>query len=154
MITAVQEGDAADIDLAVTAATAAFAIGSPWRTMDASDRGRLLIKLADLMERDSEYLEELEALDNGKPLGREGQYGTKVDVALTMKLYRYVAGWADKITGKTIPVDGNTFCYTRREPVGVCGAIIPWNFPLAMMSWKLAPALATGCCVVLKTSEK
>jgi len=91
--------------------------------MDASERGRLLNKLADLMERDTDYLEELESLDNGKPLGREGQYGTKVDVALTIKLYRYMAGWADKIQGKTIPVDGNTFCYTRREPVGVCGAV-------------------------------
>lgn len=154
VIAAVQEADAADVDIAVAAAKAAFAIGSPWRTMDASDRGKLLNKLADLMERDTDYLEELEALDNGKPLGREGQYGTKVDVALTIKLYRYAAGWADKITGKTIPVDGNVFCYTRREPVGVCGAIIPWNFPLAMQSWKLGPALATGCTVVMKTSEK
>lgn len=122
--------------------------------MDGSQRGILLNKLADLLERDMEYLEELEALDNGKPLGREGQYGTKVDVSLTIKMYRYAAGWADKITGKTIPVDGNVFCYTRREPVGVCGAIIPWNFPLAMQSWKLAPILATGCTVVMKTSEK
>jgi len=154
VICAVQEDDAADVDQAVAAAKAAFAIGSPWRTMDASERGRLLNKLADLMERDTDYLEELESLDNGKPLGREGQYGTKVDVALTIKLYRYMAGWADKIQGKTIPVDGNTFCYTRREPVGVCGAIIPWNFPLAMQSWKLGPALAAGCTMVLKTSEK
>jgi aldehyde dehydrogenase (NAD+) len=122
--------------------------------MDASERGRLLNKLADLMERDAEYLEELEAMDNGKPLGREGQYGAKADVAIAIKMYRYVAGWADKIQGKTIPIDGNTFCYTRREPVGVCGAIIPWNFPLVMQSWKLAPALATGCTMILKTSEK
>lgn len=109
---------------------------------------QLLWKLADLMEQNSEYLEELEALDNGKPLGREGQYGTKVDVALTIALYRYAAGWCDKINGDVIPVDGNTLCYTRKEPVGVCGAIIPWNFPLAMQSWKLAPALAAGCTVV------
>lgn len=150
----VQEADAVDVDKAVAAAKTAFALGSPWRSMDGSERGRLLHKLADLIERDASYLEELEALDNGKPMGREGQYGTKVDVALTIKLYRYAAGWADKITGKTIPVDGNVFCYTRREPVGVCGAIIPWNFPLAMQSWKLAPVLATGCTVVMKTSEK
>lgn len=122
--------------------------------MDASGRRDLILKLCDLMERDREYLEELEALDNGKPLGRDGQYGSVVDVALTIKLYRYYAGWADKIQGKTIPVDGNTLCYTRREPIGVCAAIIPWNFPLAMQSWKIAPALATGCTIVLKTSEK
>ena len=78
----------------------------------------------------------------------------QVDVALTISVYRYAAGWADKIAGDVIPVDGNSLCYTRKEPVGVCGAIIPWNFPLAMQSWKLAPALATGCTVVLKSSEK
>lgn len=88
----------------------------------------LLLKLADLMEKDKEYLEELEALDNGKPLGREGQYGTTADVFLAIAQFRYYAGWADKIQGKTIPIDGNMFCYTRREPVGVCGCIIPWNF--------------------------
>jgi len=150
----VQEADADDVDKAVEAAKAAFALNSPWRSMASSDRGKLLWKLADLMERDTAYLEELEALDNGKPLGREGQYGTKVDVGLTIALYRYAAGWADKISGDTIPVDGNTLVYTRREPVGVCGCIIPWNFPLAMQSWKLAPALAAGCTVVMKTSEK
>ena len=138
----------------VTAATAAFELGSPWRSMAASERGRLLNKLADLLEENADYLEELESLDNGKPLGRNGQYGTKVDVGLTIAIYRYAAGWTDKITGDTIPVDGNTLCYTRKEPVGVCGAIIPWNFPLAMQSWKLAPALATGCTVIVKTSEK
>jgi acyl-CoA reductase-like NAD-dependent aldehyde dehydrogenase len=105
----------------VAAAKAAFEFGSPWRSMNASERGRLINKFADLMERDAEYLEELESLDNGKPLGREGQYGTKVDVSLAIGLYRYVAGLTDKITGKTIPVDGNVFCYTRREPIGVCG---------------------------------
>ena len=109
--------------------------------MAASERGRLLNKLADLMLQNSEYLEELEALDNGKPLGREGQYGTKVDVALTIALYRYAAGWCDKINGDVIPVDGNTLCYTRKEPVGVCGCIIPWNFPLAMQSWKVSSLL-------------
>lgn len=112
--------------LQVAAAKAAFAIGSPWRTMDASGRRDLMLKFCDLMERDREYLEELEGMDNGKPLGREGQYGTAFDVTLCIKLYRYFAGWADKIQGKTIPIDGNTLCYTRREPVGVCGAIIPW----------------------------
>lgn len=85
-----------------------------------------MLKLADLMERDKDYLEELEALDNGKPLGREGQYGTTADVFLAIAQFKYYAGWADKIQGKTIPIDGNFFCYTRREPVGVCGCIIPW----------------------------
>jgi aldehyde dehydrogenase (NAD+) len=122
--------------------------------MDGTGRRDLLLKLADLIERDREYLEELEALDNGKPLGREGQYGTTADVYLTIQQLRYYAGWADKLQGKTIPVDGNVFCYTRREPVGVCGCIIPWNFPLAMQAWKLGPALAAGNTVVLKTSEK
>ena len=122
--------------------------------MDASQRRDLLLKLADLMERDREYLIELEALDNGKPMGKDGQYGTTVDVGLCIKHYRYYAGWADKIQGKVIPIDGNNLCYTRQEAVGICGCIIPWNFPLAMMAWKLAPALACGNVVVLKTSEK
>jgi acyl-CoA reductase-like NAD-dependent aldehyde dehydrogenase len=142
------------LSLQVAAAKAAFALGSPWRNMDGTGRRDLMLKLADLIERDREYLENLEALDNGKPLGREGQYRTSMDVHLVIQHYRYFAGWADKITGSTIPVDGNIFCYTRKEPVGVCGCIIPWNFPLAMQAWKLAPALATGCTVVLKTSEK
>ena len=86
----------------------------------------------------------------GKPLGREGQYGTTADVYLTIQQYRYYAGWADKIQGETIPVEGNFFCYTRKEPVGVSGCIIPWNFPLVMQAWKLAPARAEGCTVVMK----
>jgi aldehyde dehydrogenase (NAD+) len=142
------------LSLQVAAAKAAFALGSPWRTMDGTGRRDLLLKLADLIERDREYLEDLEALDNGKPLGREGQYGTSMDVHLVIQHYRYFAGWADKIKGSTIPVDDNFLCYTRKEPIGVCGCIIPWNFPLAMQAWKLAPALATGCTVVLKSSEK
>ena len=154
IICEVQEADAADVDLAVKAAIDAFKLGSPWRSMAASERGKLLWKLADLIERDAKYLEELEALDNGKPLGRDGQYGTAVDVGLTVAIYRYASGWCDKIAGDTIPVDGNTLCYTRKEPIGVCGAIIPWNFPLLMQSWKLAPALAAGCTMVLKSSEK
>jgi aldehyde dehydrogenase (NAD+) len=121
----------------VKAAKAAFALGSPWRSMDANQRRNLMLKLADLIERDRAYLEELESLNNGKPMGRDGQYGTAVDLHLTIEHYRYFAGWADKIHGKTIPVEGNFFCYTRREPVGVCAAIIPWNFPLLMQAWKL-----------------
>jgi len=150
----VQEADAADVDLAVKAAVEAFRLGSPWREMDGVEKRDLLLKIADLMDRDREILEEIEALDNGKPLGRDGQYGTQADIQLVIQHFRYYAGWADKIQGKVIPVEGNNLCYTRREPVGVCGCIIPWNFPLAMLAWKLGPALAAGCTVVLKTSEK
>ena len=138
----------------VAAAKKAFELGSPWRSMDGTGRRDLLLKLADLIERDRDYLENLEALDNGKPVGNEGQYGTKGDVYLTLQCFRYYAGWADKIQGLTIPVEGNVFCYTRKEPIGVCGCIIPWNFPLLMQAWKLAPALATGNTIVLKSSEK
>ncbi|XP_030830092.1 aldehyde dehydrogenase, mitochondrial [Strongylocentrotus purpuratus] len=150
VITHVAEADKADVDIAYHAANEAFRLGSPWRTMDASDRGRCLNKLADLIERDQVYLASLETLDNGKPF----QVAMAGDVALTMKCYRYYAGWTDKIEGKTIPIDGNFFAYTRHEPIGVCGQIIPWNFPLLMQAWKLAPALASGCTVVMKVAEQ
>jgi len=154
VICAVQEADEADVDKAVAAAKAAFSIGSEWRSMDGSKRRDLLLKLAELIERDMEYLEELESLDNGKPLGRNGAYGSKFDMMGSAAGFRYYAGWADKLQGKVIPVDGNNLCYTRREPVGVCGCIIPWNGSISMATIKLAPALACGCTVVLKTSEK
>ena len=146
----VAEGDKADVDKAVAAAREAFKLGSTWRTMDASQRGVLLNKLADLIERDREYLALLETLDNGKPF--KDSYN--VDLPLTFKCYRYYAGWADKIQGKTIPVDGSFFTFTRHEPVGVCGQIIPWNFPLLMQAWKLAPALCAGNTIVLKVAEQ
>ena len=146
----VQEGDKADVEKAVKAAREAFKLGSPWRTMDASQRGRLLHKLADLIERDQEYLARLETLDNGKPIA-ESLYG---NLPGTVESYRYYAGWADKIQGKTIPVDGSYACFTRHEPVGVCGQIIPWNAPLWMQAWKLAPALCAGNTVVLKPAEQ
>lgn len=146
----VAEGDKADVDLAVEAATAAFKRGAPWRTMDANQRGMCLYKLAELIERDIDYLAKLETLDNGKPYG----ISKAVDLVLTIKCYRYYAGWCDKIHGKTIPIDGDMFCYTRHEPIGVVGQIIPWNFPLLMQAWKLAPALACGNTVVLKLSEQ
>jgi acyl-CoA reductase-like NAD-dependent aldehyde dehydrogenase len=114
----------------VAAAKEAFKLGSTWRTMDASGRRDLLLKLADLIERDRQYLIELEALDVGKPMGMEGQYGSAVDLHFTVQCYRYYAGWADKLHGEVIPIDGNHLCYTRKEPVGVCGAIVPWNFPM------------------------
>lgn len=149
-ITDVQEGDKADVDRAVKAANNAFKLGSEWRTMDASDRGRLIHRLADLIERDRVYLASLETLDNGKPYTASYH----ADLELSIKCYRYYAGWADKNHGLTIPVDGNLFTYTRHEPVGVCGQIIPWNFPLLMQAWKLGPALATGNCVVMKLAEQ
>jgi aldehyde dehydrogenase (NAD+) len=145
----VAEGDKADIDCAVEAARKAFDQG-PWPKMNASERGRLLHKLADLIEKNQEELAALETLDNGKPL-RDAR---GADLPLTVKCYRYYAGWADKIHGKTIPVEGNYFCYTRHEPVGVVGQIIPWNFPLLMQAWKWGPALATGCTLVLKPAEQ
>jgi aldehyde dehydrogenase (NAD+) len=145
----VAEGDKADIDLAVTAARKAFEDG-PWPKMNASNRGRLLNKLADLIEENKEELAALESLDNGKPY----RDALAADLPLTIKCYRYYAGWADKIHGKTIPVEGNYFCYTRHEPVGVVGQIIPWNFPLLMQAWKWGPALASGCTVVLKPAEQ
>eukprot|EP00090_Calanus_glacialis_P047358 TRINITY_DN9794_c0_g1_i1.p1 TRINITY_DN9794_c0_g1~~TRINITY_DN9794_c0_g1_i1.p1 ORF type:complete len:493 (-),score=183.08 TRINITY_DN9794_c0_g1_i1:111-1589(-) len=150
VICQVQEGDKADVEKAVKAARAAFKLGSEWRTMDASKRGSLMIKLADLMERDKAYLASLESLDNGKPF----KDAFNIDLSLTIKCIRYYAGWADKTHGKTIPVDGSFLSYTRHEPIGVCGQIIPWNFPLLMQAWKLGPALATGNVVVMKLAEQ
>ena len=148
-ITSVAEGDAADIDLAVKAARKAFDSGA-WRKMDARDRGRLMNKLADLVESHIDELAELETLDNGKPI-RESK---NADLPLVIDCFRYYAGWADKIHGQTIPIRGRHFCYTRREPVGVAGQIIPWNFPLLMAAWKWGPALAAGCTVILKPAEQ
>jgi len=150
VICQVQEGDKADVEKAVKAAREAFKLGSEWRTMDASKRGVLMNKLADLMERDRVYLASLESLDNGKPY----KDAFNIDMSLTIKCLRYYAGWADKTHGKTIPVDGSFLSYTRHEPVGVCGQIIPWNFPLLMQAWKLGPALATGNTVVMKLAEQ
>ncbi|MGA7239851.1 MAG: aldehyde dehydrogenase family protein [Bryobacteraceae bacterium] len=145
----VAEADSADVDKAVGAARAAFEHGA-WRKMPASARGVLLNRLADLIERHTDELAALEALDNGKPFG----VAKAVDVAATVACYRYFAGWADKIQGRTIPIDGDFFCYTRLEPVGVVGQIIPWNFPMLMQAWKLAPALTTGNTVVMKPAEQ
>jgi aldehyde dehydrogenase (NAD+) len=145
----VAAADGADVDKAVRAARKAFEAG-PWSKMNASERGRLLYRLADLIERNAEELARLEALDNGKPVA----VAKRVDVAKSVACYRYFAGWTDKIQGKTIPIDGRYFCYTRHEPVGVVGQIIPWNYPMLMQAWKLAPALATGNTVVLKPAEE
>lgn len=118
--------------------------------MDASVRGELLNRLADLMERDRQELAALETLDNGKPFGDS----FNIDLTLAIKCLRYYAGWADKLHGKTIPIDGPFLCMTRREPVGVVAAIVPWNFPIMLTIWKVAPALTCGNCIIIKPSEE
>ncbi len=149
VIAEVAEGDPADVDAAVKAARAAFESGR-WSKMDARDRGRLMNKLADLMEANLDELAALESLDNGKPISD----ARAADLPLSIDCIRYYAGWADKLTGDTIPIRGNYFCYTRREPVGVVGQIIPWNFPLLMAAWKWGPALAAGCTIIMKPAEQ
>jgi len=151
----VAEGDREDIDRAVRAARNAFENG-PWSRLTTSERGRMIWKLADLLEENLEEFAELESLDNGKPL----KIARVADIPLAVDLLRYMAGWATKIEGNTIPISvpyapGAKFlAYTLREPIGVVGQIIPWNFPLLMAAWKLGPALATGCTVVLKPAEQ
>ncbi|TWT79118.1 Aldehyde dehydrogenase PuuC [Planctomycetes bacterium CA13] len=148
-ITQVAEGDAADVDAAAKAARDAFEDGD-WAKMDARDRGRLLYKLADRIEHDIDELAALETLDNGKPIS-ESRHG---DLPLVIDCLRYYAGFADKIHGSTVPIRGNYLCYTRREPIGVAGQIIPWNFPMLMTAWKWSPALAAGCTIVMKPAEQ
>jgi phenylacetaldehyde dehydrogenase len=149
----VAEGDREDIDRAVKAARAAFETG-PWAKISPSERGRMMWRLADLIEKHTEEFAQLESLDNGKPL----KIARIADLPLAVDHFRYYAGWATKIEGNTIPMglarQGSYHAYTVREPVGVVGQIIPWNFPLLMAAWKLGPALATGCCVVLKPAEQ
>ncbi|KAM3940013.1 aldehyde dehydrogenase 1A1-like [Leptodactylus fuscus] len=146
----VEEGDKEDVDIAVKAAREAFQLGSPWRRMNASERGKLLNKLADLIERDIMILSTLESIDAGKTF--TSSYFA--DLPGAIKSLRYCAGWADKNQGRTIPMDGDFFTFTRHEPVGVCGQIIPWNFPLVMFAWKIAPALCCGNTVVIKPAEQ
>jgi phenylacetaldehyde dehydrogenase len=148
----VAEGDREDISLAVTAARKAFESG-PWPDMPPAERGRLLWKLSDLIEQHHEELAELETLDNGKPIF----FSRIVDIPSVVNAFRYMAGWATKVEGTTIPLStphAKYFAYTLREPVGVVGQIIPWNFPLIMAAWKLAPALAVGCTCILKPAEQ
>jgi aldehyde dehydrogenase (NAD+) len=144
----VSEGKAADVDKAVKAARKALNSG-PWAKMDAADRGRILLKLADLVEQNASELAALESINCGKTI--TDSQGDIQGVANTL---RYYGGWADKIEGRTVPVRGNFLCYTLRQPVGVVGQIIPWNFPLLMMSWKLGPAVACGNAVVMKPAEQ
>ena len=155
VVASVAEGDARDIDLAVAAARSAFDSG-PWSKLTASERSRLIWKIGDLIEENADEFAALETLDNGKPF----TVAKAADVALAADMFRYMAGWCTKIEGSTIPLNvpyvpgGNFHAYTTREPVGVVGQIIPWNFPLLMAAWKLGPALAAGCTIVLKPAEQ
>jgi phenylacetaldehyde dehydrogenase len=151
----VAQGQAEDIERAVRAARRAFDDDSPWRRMNASDRGRIIWGISELIEEHADELAMLESLDNGKPFA----VARAADVPLSADLFRYMAGWPTKITGSTVPISaipapGEYLAYTLREPVGVVGQIIPWNFPLLMAAWKLGPALACGCTVVLKPAEQ
>lgn len=137
-----------DVDLAVKAARRALESG-PWSRMDAADRGVLLFKLADLVEKHREELAALESLNCGKTI-----VDSRGDMTGVVNTLRYYGGWADKIEGRTVPVRGNFLSYTLRQPVGVVGQIIPWNFPLLMLAWKWGPALACGNTVILKPAEQ
>jgi acyl-CoA reductase-like NAD-dependent aldehyde dehydrogenase len=151
VLTQVSEAIDKDVDQAVAAARKAFDdVAGPWRKMSASERGKILWRIGDLIEKNIEEFAELETLDNGKPIF-ESRY---VDMPMVADVFRYYAGWATKIHGETINTFSNSFTYTMREPVGVVGAIVAWNFPLLLASWKLGPALACGNCVVLKPAEQ
>jgi acyl-CoA reductase-like NAD-dependent aldehyde dehydrogenase len=151
VLTQVTEASAADVDKAVQAARRAFDDkASAWRKMSASERGRLIWRLADLLEQHIDELAELETLDNGKPIFES----RNVDMPMVIDVLRYYAGWATKIHGETVNTFDSAFTYTLREPVGVVGLIIPWNFPLLLASWKLGPALACGNSIVMKPAEQ
>lgn len=147
-IAEVAEASPEDIDQAVAAARACFE-GPAWQSLSARKRGALLYRAADLLEQRARDMARLETLHNGKPL-----FESQIDVAMTVETLRYYAGWADKLTGETLPVDGAFFTYTLREPVGVVAAIVPWNFPLNLACWKFAPALAAGCTVIVKPASE
>ncbi|KAK6534940.1 aldehyde dehydrogenase (NAD(P)(+)) ald5 [Arthrobotrys megalospora] len=149
VICSVHEATEEDVDIAVAAARKAFKNGSKYRTMSTADRGKLLLDLATLFEKNIDLLASVESLDNGKSITM-----AKGDIGACIGCLRYYGGWADKIHGKVITTAEGNFSYTKREPIGVCGQIIPWNFPLLMWAWKIAPAIACGCTVVLKTAEQ
>ncbi len=148
VVATVASADRSDVDAAVSAARAAF--NGPWSTLSARERGRLVSRLADrLMERADEVAR-LETLHNGKPIFESRQ----IEIPAAAECFEYYAGWADKVMGETIPVKGNYLTYTLREPLGVVAAIVPWNFPLLLAAWKVAPALACGNTVVLKPASQ
>jgi acyl-CoA reductase-like NAD-dependent aldehyde dehydrogenase len=148
-LTEVAEGRGEDIDRAVQAARRAFTAG-PWAKMAAAERARILWKIGDLIEANLQELARLETLDQGKTIGDS----TRVDVPMAADCFRYFAGWATKIEGEVVPVRAPALNYTLREPIGVIGAITPWNFPILMAAWKIAPALAAGNTMVLKPAEQ
>ncbi|KAL9102138.1 MAG: hypothetical protein Q9163_002669 [Psora crenata] len=146
-IVAVHEATEKDVDIAVSAARKAFE--GPWRHVTPEQRGKYLNKLADLFEQNLDLLAAIEALDNGKAFSV-----AKFDIAASASCLRYYGGWADKIEGKVIDTNSESFNYTKQEPIGVCGQIIPWNFPILMAAWKIGPAVACGNVVVLKSAEQ
>src|SRR3989442_1420454 len=148
-LTRVAEGRAEDIDRAVGSARKAFDEG-PWAKMSGADRGRILWKIGDLLEALVSQIAEIETLDSGKTITES----SRVDVPMAADCFRYFAGWASKIEGETVPVRASFFNYTLREPLGVVGQIIPWNFPILLAAWKVAPALAAGNTIVLKPAEQ
>lgn len=149
VLSTVHEAGVEDVDVAVESTYRAFEEGN-WPDMSSYDRSRLMHKLADLMERDFEIIAQLDTLDNGKSINEM----RKSDLPNAIEQLRYYAGWTTKMTGQTIPISKSYFNYTQHEPVGVVGQIIPWNFPIMMALWKIAPALATGCTIVLKPAEQ
>ncbi|RYR65070.1 hypothetical protein Ahy_A03g011066 isoform C [Arachis hypogaea] len=149
VIAHVAEGHSEDVDRAVAAARKAFDQG-PWPKMTAYERQRILLRAADLLEKHNDELAALETWDNGKPYEQSAQ----IEIPMLVRLFRYYAGWADKIHGMTVPADGQYHVQTLHEPIGVAGQIIPWNFPLLMFAWKVGPALACGNTIVLKTAEQ
>jgi acyl-CoA reductase-like NAD-dependent aldehyde dehydrogenase len=148
VIATVASADASDVDAAVAAARAALT--GPWGKMSARDRGRLVSRLADRLLDRADEVARLETLHNGKPIFESRQ----IEIPAAAECLEYYAGWADKVMGETIPVKGNYFTYTLREPLGVVAAIVPWNFPLLLATWKVAPALACGNTVILKPASQ
>ncbi|KAL1737981.1 aldehyde dehydroxygenase, partial [Schizophyllum fasciatum] len=149
VICSVVAASSKDIDAAVAAAREAF--NTTWgKNVTGTERSRLINKLADLIERDAQSLAELETLNNGKPV----KVARDFDISDSVGCLRYYAGWADKIAGQALDIDNKTkWAFTKHEPIGVCGQIIPWNYPIMMWAWKIAPALAAGCTIVMKPSE-
>ena len=148
VIAQVAKANEDDVDITVDSARACFE-SDAWQQMNARSRGRLLTKAADLLAEQLPDVAKLETLENGKVL-----FESKIDISMSVETLRYYGGWADKITGETLPVNGPFFAYTLREPVGVVGAVVPWNFPLNIATWKFAPALAAGCTVILKPASE
>ena len=148
VVAQVAEGESADVDAAVSAARACFD-SEAWQKLSARKRGAMLAKAAEILQSRQPEIARLESLQNGKPF-----FESNIDLTMAIETLRYYAGWCDKITGDTLPVEGPFFVYTLREPIGVVGAIVPWNFPLNIARWKVAPALAAGCTVVLKPASE